>query len=734
MADFAPVDINNIQLDPAPAAGGDGAANSNFKPVDINKIKLDAPKGEDAGAGAAFGEGMANAVPGGQKITSAMGAAIAKLNPKEERSYSQLYKEAQANTDATSEAHPYAAGAGTATGVLSSLPIANAAAGKIGALTDAIPGGKAATAYLSKLGTPSEGAGMLEKAANLGIRSAKSAAVAAPAGAVYGAANAGPNESVGEGAVSGAETAAKIGAALPVAGAAAAAAYGRVAGAVNPLIDKAANSILRRSAEANGDVPPAVLDTAMGKVIKRLRADYPDEAQFNAALQKYVDTKDVGLAETAGSNTKNLAEGAGMYPSGASEAEGYFANRVGGSKQRIIKTFADQVSSNKDYYGTLDDIVEKGRDAAKPLYDRAYEANKAVVSPEIDKILETPAGKQALGIARQKMMNDRSLMGLPDKELGEIARDAHAMGKLAEYPQGGVAAGLNLRSLDYVKRALDDQIGAAYRAGENDNGRILTGLKNGLLDAMDEADSTGTYAKAREVSGDYLKNKAAMDNGLNYTKLGAPEEIKAHFDNLGPTEKESFKAGMVRAIKNKMDAAGDNYDLYKQVFGSQLKRDSIAAVLNPSEFSVLERNMTAEKNLFEFKNQMLGNSRTALRTISADEFKSGGQQIYQDLLQNGTPTRTAIKAATKWVGSVFDGLSDKTAGNVAKILYETDPSKKLEIMKALQGSSALPEGEKTIAMKAYFSIDKLFKKLSTKPLAKLVGSATGGNSDETTTQ
>lgn len=709
MVDFAPVDINSIQLDQASG----GASSKGYVPVDIKSIKLDNPKGDDGGEGVAFGEGLANAVPAGQKITSAMGAGIAKAASPftgDDRTIGQLYNQANADTETTSKANPKSALAGSAVGVISSLPIFGAAGKAIGAGADAVLG-KNTVGALSSLGTPAADAGNVSKAANLGLRVAKGYAGAYPVGALYGASN----EDWGKGtdavlhaANEGGETAGYLGAGLPVAGAA--------LGAAADVAGPASRAVASKVAPAYA--AQAEQDVAMGKIIKRINTDFPDPVERQAALEKAINTPGIGLAEAlGGKNTTNLATGAAQYPEGKAAAQSYIDERASGSPGRIAKTFADQVSSNNDYFGTLEGITAKGRAAAGPLYDTAYAANKTIVSPQIDKLLETPAGKQALSDARIKMLNDQSMMGVPDKELGEQARDAVQMGKMSENPRGGVSAGLNLRSLDYVKRSLDDQIGAAYGTpGGADNARILTGLKNNLVSALDDADETGAYAKARAVSGDYIRNKNAMDDGRDFMKpgtAGQPEQIAEKFKALGPTEQESYKAGMVRAVKEAMDKpSADQPNYYTKVFGSADMQNRLKAVLNPSEFEVLSKSMQAEQDLYKFKYDVLGNSRTAEKQISAQEFESGGKEFRNDLLATGSPTKAAVKAGTRWITSMFDGMSNKTAGQVSKILYETDPAKKLEILKGIQKNVQLDPAEKQTAVKAYYSINSLFKNLS----------------------
>lgn len=720
---------------------------SSAVPVNAGKFDMASAvpvaRGDDSGPAYAEAEGVSNVVPAGQKITSAIGAGWAKLHGVD-GSLPDLYNQAQANTEATAKAHPIAAGVGTGIGVGFAGPILGAAGKAAGAVADAFTP-RAVTGALSGLGETASDAGILSKGAGLATRSAvsgaKGASGAYPVGALYGAANApwDSGDSVLHAANEGGKTTAEIGGAigsgLEVAGSALGAGADAV-GAARSYLNKDTVSEQTKAGKIETAVP-AANSIAMGKVVKRFNADFPDPAQRQAALDKYLATNDVGLAEAAGKNTKNLALGAAQYPSGEAGAQDYFATRTSGAPARIAKTFADQVSSNNDYFGTLDGITEKGRQVAKPLYDTAFGGNKAVSSPEIDEVLKTPAGKQALGAARNKMLNDRSVMSsLSDKDVGEMAQEATKLDQMynsseSAYSRPDMTGSappvpkFNLRTLDYVKRGLDDQIGAAVRAGEKDNVRILSGLKNSFVKALDDADETGAYAQARSKAGDYLRNSDAMDAGRDFMKpgtAGQPEQIAKNFNALGDTEKEAYKAGMVRAVKEAMDKpSADQPDFYKKVFGSPDMQNRVKAVLNPSEFDVLSKNLKAEQDLYKFKNETLGNSRTAVKQISAEEFNGEGQRFAQDVINQG-PKQAVIKRGVQWVSSMFDGLSNKTAGQVSKILYETDPAKKLQILNAIKNDNGIDAGEKQTAIKAYFSVNGLFKNM-----AKIQGTVNNGD-------
>lgn len=164
----------------------------------------------------------------------------------------------------------------------------------------------------------------------------------------------------------------------------------------------------------------------------------------------------------------------------------------------------------------IEDAKKIRSEQASPLYKEAFDSNQNISDPLLDRLLNTPAGKQAMQDASKKMQNDMSLMGAVDGELTDQVRFLQELGQMEKITAEGmkdigVADGFKLRTWDYIKRSLDDQIETAKRAGEKDNTRILTNLKNKLVNKLDDLDITakagensykvdgGAYKRAREA-------------------------------------------------------------------------------------------------------------------------------------------------------------------------------------------------------------------------------------------
>lgn len=440
-------------------------------------------------------------------------------------------------------------------------------------------------------------------------------------------------------------------------------------------LKKAEGAIKTIPAPKKEDVPKA-----FKKVYDRLRADFPDDAEFATALNSYMSKKGQSLVEKGGQRVANLAEGSAMYPSGGAMAGEFFKGAIDKAPAQLKTVVNKAISPKTSYFDELEDIVRIGREKANPIYKTAYKSNQSVQSPVIDRILRTDVGKAALETARRRMDTKMSLMARPDPELTAIAKDLEKLGKVTGSTQGGVASGLKLQTLDQVKRAMDRMINSAVRQGDDALTADLTTLKKGLVKELDRLDKTGAYAKARKVSGDYITNKQALEQGARFLNDDA-DVIANMYKGFGATEKASYKVGVVRSIRNKIDKTTDGGNV-SRIFNNENTRQKLQTVLNKNEYSTLLNKAKEVDNLYRLRNQITGNSRTAMRKIAAEEFDEAGKQLVSDLATRGYRD-VAIDKVVGFIASKFDGLSDKTAREVAEILYETDPKKKYQIVKKL---------------------------------------------------
>lgn len=172
---------------------------------------------------------------------------------------------------------------------------------------------------------------------------------------------------------------------------------------------------------------------------------------------------------------------------------------------------------------------KKRAELADPLYKEAFGANKSMSSPLLDKLMDTPEGKDAFNFAIKRMQNRMSRVGVPDPELTEQLADLVARGDM-KGTKGGVASGLKLETLDLIKQGLWDSedalrkqvINGTARQGQVDE---VSAIRRSFTKELDRLDTTaaagpnslkvegGAYARARQAFGDPSDDIDAMKAG-----------------------------------------------------------------------------------------------------------------------------------------------------------------------------------------------------------------------------
>lgn len=422
-------------------------------------------------------------------------------------------------------------------------------------------------------------------------------------------------------------------------------------------------------------VPVEDGEKAFGKVSKQLKKDFGEE--YQTALEAY-KKGDISLSELYGKRTSSLAQGAAVFPSGRAVTEGFFEPKVSGSYDRILKNVRENVSGVDSYYTTAEDLINAGRAKASPLYKEAYERSISDTG-----ILKTAEIQDALKRAYKTYPTD----------LADSSPDS-------------------IKALDYAKRVLDDDIGKAKRAGENNFVRSRTQIKNELLEKMDSA--SPSYAKARAVAGDYLSIDEAMEKGRNALKTDS-ELIAKEFKSLTDPEKQAYKIGLGKSIRDEVGKVAEGANPYRRILGSPEKQKRISSILSPTQYKNMEVGLEAEDRLFKLRNQVLGGSPTADKLEAQKLITSGAIDNIIDV-----PKKTMITGLSQMKNKFLSGMNDRTAAKVADILYETDPVKKLEIIDKFKMSKNFTPLEKETVERAYSLAADRYDSL------RALGSITGG--------
>lgn len=332
-----------------------------------------------------------------------------------------------------------------------------------------------------------------------------------------------------------------------------------------------------------------------------------------------------------------------------------------GAPSRVMDDFTSAAGIDpRAARGDFEGVLTSGQKRATPLYEEAYKQNQNISSPTLDKILDTPAGKKALADARVKMQNDMSLMGTPDAELMDQAKEGGTV-----VPPRGVASGMKLRVYDYVKRSLDDQISTAYRAGNKNEGNILVDLKGKLVKALDDADITakagpnstkpegGMYAQARAAASDYLGAKQAFEDGQDHILSTSvdPVDVEKYVSKLSPTALEAYKGGQA----NKLLLQAGNARLSPRLLNTPAVQQKLSASLGPDKAQQFITNVQNEAELARTGARMMPGT----GSITSDIGLMSGEQDAGANIEAGMKGAKALGHALQGnpLGAVSNGIS-----------------------------------------------------------------------------
>jgi len=136
--------------------------------------------------------------------------------------------------------------------------------------------------------------------------------------------------------------------------------------------------------------------------------------------------------------------------------------------------------------------AELSQSRAQDLYDEAEKANLSMMSPEINRILNTTAGKKAWKMAKESMRDAGENLAVPSKGLTEIGREQGIV------TGAGIADdGLKLRFLNEVKKHLWDLEQSAMKSGPfgdkpTQASRVISENRNKFTAELDKLDVTAT--------------------------------------------------------------------------------------------------------------------------------------------------------------------------------------------------------------------------------------------------
>jgi hypothetical protein len=681
--------------------------------------------------GAAFVNGRTLGL--GPKVASAVGSTIADpvlrtinaFTDKTTPSWSDLYKSGvdmySAPAKALDQQHP----------VVSFLANVAGGAKTFGQVADT----GAAQAVGDFLSPSIDTSTLAGKAANLGVKALQGSAVGAGTGAIYGAGNAAPGQEA-QGATHGAE----IGSILGPVGTLAGEAIGAGSSLASSVRNRITSPIAQRASAIANTIETN--NPAEADIVKQVLARPDADQIIQQANSRYAAAQNSGipitLAEAIGDPDMMAKAGQlAIKPQTKGQALSFFNGRLDNASN-AIQRMGDTISpeSSVDEASTvvggsaqdaINKIYKNMQDQAAPLYQQAYQANKAMETPGINRIINTPAGQTAFQRALVTMQNQMKNVGVSDPELTAQGADAGIVtGK-------GIAPGLKLEFLDQVKRELDGMAGEAMNAGNRNQTRVLSGLASNLRDELDNADVTakagpnslvpegGLYKQARAIyagnaqedlpkiqkylgplADSDLYPKQVIDKGFSAT----PQATQTIAENIGPDASTALAKGKYLQTVGNLDEGNPLALAGKLKTGAPDVAAKWQTLLGPDKYSQFQDLMGTLRTAQEGSSFIPSKgSLTNIRTSAGDILDNAGKIP--------TSLGDAAKKAANGVLSIFSkaqtaeyqqNLSDvmfspRGQALLDKIQNAGTPQAKTNLIKSLGSylNDTLPGGTMTLS-------------------------------------
>lgn len=329
-----------------------------------------------------------------------------------------------------------------------------------------------------------------------------------------------------------------------------------------------------------------------------MAADGLDDAAARARLNELGPE---GMVADLGDNLRgDLSAVTTMPGRGQTVGRNALRARDAGAGQRITSDANASLGNAGDIIADRAAYVQQRADAAQPLYDRAY-AVPLQKTEAMDNVLKTPAGQKALRSAQRTAQNE----GMPI--------DPNA---------------LDVRGLDLVKRELDDQISVAQRAGKKNEARVLTTMKNKMIEG-----APSEYKAALSAFSGPSAVIDALDNGRSvFQRSVHPGEVTAEIKSLTGADRDAYLQGARSALDEVMMNARNDAGAARAMFEKGANKAKLYSLLGPDEAKQFLTALDRETTFAATSHAATGNSITAGRQAAQQRW--GSQQGGKGMLQS----------------------------------------------------------------------------------------------------
>lgn len=451
------------------------------------------------------------------------------------------------------------------------------------------------------------------------------------------------------------------GAAGALAGAGSANPDERGAGAITGgLIGAAAGPLLQGGVRVGKDAWKLISNAASPSVgaadeavVGAMSRDGQSLDQLRKALLEAPAGVPVSVADNASPGVQSLLSGAAVTPGKAQQVvRDTFDARLGEQGDRVRDAVAKSAGP-REYAVTLAEEIKAIRwEKAKPLYEEAF-ASGPVNNSRVLEILKDPDVSRAFGTAQKIAARE----GIELAPMYRMGKDKLTVDRVPD-----------VRTLDYVKRALDGEIDSGFRSGNTANAASLKKLRNEMVDLIDKA--SPAYKTARSVYSSASEVMEAIEQGQRALNMGDGQLAAALKSFKSAAEQEAFRKAALDTLSDKLNTS-EGAKTINDLIGSEKARRNLRLIVGEDAYPALQKRLLAEQQIRKTGarvNPSVG-PQTAMRQGDA-----GALPETMSLWQN-LANKNFFAAAAQGVNALKQrgqGLTDEARGKMAGDLLTDD--------------------------------------------------------------
>lgn len=261
----------------------------------------------------------------------------------------------------------------------------------------------------------------------------------------------------------------------------------------------------------------------------------------------------------------------------------------------------------------------------------------------------------------------------------------------ASTPPAGTT-GVELSDFDRVlgvKQDVQDAIGAAVRAGRNNEARELGKLASELDSALEAA--SGGYRAANDGFRQASRTIEAVDTGSQMATRGRAADTVPTFQSMTPEQQAAARVGYSDTVISDLERnRATTSNAARQFNSTKRATEANTMALDPDLFN---NRITRENAMWETQNRALGGSRTADNIQDVGELGPRAEVVRALMDVGNLQFGQAAGRIGSVVGPAVTGMNEGTRSLVAQALMSSDP--RAALASALQ-QEATSQGQRRV--------------------------------------